>query len=156
MTASGNFTFDQVQSEGPIDSPFSAKVWLIEDKVLQAARQTPYLRVMLTQDDGVTIMVALAIGKSYQVAKNRYEVGKEYNFPGGTFRSKLREPEYQSWSTFPYNLWFNNNNEEFVGREHKDPISRQQSTSSASSQQPRFNTRGHAALGADTDDNWRR
>ncbi|OXA44481.1 hypothetical protein Fcan01_20862 [Folsomia candida] len=87
---------------------FLAGVYGIEEKV---ARETPYLRIMLTQDDGDTIMVAMAIGKSYHVAKNRYEVGNVYCFPRGMFEIRQRNVAIQSRSSYPFDLRFLNNSD---------------------------------------------
>ena len=64
-------------------SSFLAEVCCMEEGVLQSDRHTPYLRVMLTQDDGETIMDAIAIGNFYHVAKYVYKVHIYISIPDG-------------------------------------------------------------------------
>ncbi|OXA44866.1 ABC transporter B family member 12 [Folsomia candida] len=102
------FTFHQVNCAGRLGSTFLAEVcWMEEGVFQQSARPTPYLRVMLTQDDGETIMVAIATGNFYHVAKNLYQVGNVYCFPGGMFDIRPRTAQ-DSCSSYPFDLWFLN------------------------------------------------
>ncbi|OXA45232.1 uncharacterized protein LOC110857111 [Folsomia candida] len=100
------FTFNQANYVGRLESSFLAEVCCMEEGVLQSDRHTPYLRVMLTQDDGATIMVAIAIGNFYYVAKILYQVGNVYCFPRGMFEIRRRNLQFRSWSSYPYDLWF--------------------------------------------------
>ncbi|XP_035713739.1 uncharacterized protein LOC118438090 [Folsomia candida] len=101
------FTFHQANHVGRLDSSFLAEVcWMEEGVFEQSARPTPYLRVMLTQDDGETIMVAIATGNFYHVAKSLYQVGNVYCFPRGMF--EIRPRTSQNSSSYPYDLWFLN------------------------------------------------
>ncbi|OXA44389.1 uncharacterized protein LOC110857477 [Folsomia candida] len=147
------FTFHQANFVGRLETTFLAEVYAIEERVVQSAQQTPYLRIMLTQDDGDTIMVALAIGKFYHVANKLYKVGQVYCFPRGMFEIRPRNPVFQSWSSYPYDLLFRNDS-----GENKSPkISRRPPVendvnSVVSSRHQICRT----SLNADTDNNWRR
>ncbi|OXA45235.1 hypothetical protein Fcan01_20153 [Folsomia candida] len=101
------FTFPQINSAGRLESSFLAEVCCMEEGFLESARPTPYLRIMLTQNDGATVMVAIATGDFYDVAKSLYEVGKASWFPRGMFEIRPRTSQ-DSWSTYPYELWFLN------------------------------------------------
>ncbi|XP_035708031.1 uncharacterized protein LOC118435734 [Folsomia candida] len=105
MESNAEFTFAEIQEVGLLRSTFRARVYQIEDKILQSSG-TPYLRLILTQDFGKTLIVALSIGHSYQDVKNEYKVGEEYTFLGGTFSTKLRDQCFKSCSAFEYDLWF--------------------------------------------------
>ncbi|XP_035713546.1 uncharacterized protein LOC118438003 [Folsomia candida] len=98
------FTFHQANYVGRLESSFLAEVCWMEEGVLQSTRPTPYLRVMLTQDDGETVMVAIATGNFYHVAKNRYQVGNVYRFPRGMFEIRPRTSQ-DSCSSYLYDLW---------------------------------------------------
>ncbi|OXA44884.1 hypothetical protein Fcan01_20129 [Folsomia candida] len=82
-----NFTLDQANYVGRLESSFLAEVCRMEEGVLQSARLMPYLRVMLTQDGGATIMDAIAIGNFYHVEKYVYKKLKFYDISvrSGTF-----------------------------------------------------------------------
>ncbi|XP_021943185.1 uncharacterized protein LOC110841796 [Folsomia candida] len=101
MEQSHNITFDQIKKAGILRSPFTAKVNLIEEKRLTDA---PYLKLMLTQDEGANIIVVMAM--AYEKAKITYETGKQYQFDSGMFRVRAKNQNYRSWSTFNFDLWF--------------------------------------------------
>ncbi|XP_021961622.1 uncharacterized protein LOC110857317 [Folsomia candida] len=102
-----NFTLDQANYVGRLESSFLAEVCRMEEGVLQSARLMPYLRVMLTQDGGATIMDAIAIGNFYHVEKYVYKVGNVYRFPRGMFEIRPRTSQ-DSLSSYRYDLWFLN------------------------------------------------
>ncbi|OXA44480.1 uncharacterized protein LOC110857680 [Folsomia candida] len=137
------FTFHQANFVGRLETTFLAEVCGIEEKLAQ----TPYLRVMLTQDDGDTIMVAMAIGKAYHVAKNLYEVGKVYCFPRGMFKIRQRNVAIQSWSSYPFDLRFLNNSNKNESLKVSCPPTENQVQSVVSSH--------HSSMNADTDNDWK-
>ncbi|XP_035713545.1 uncharacterized protein LOC118438002 [Folsomia candida] len=102
------FTFDQANYVGRLESSFLAEVWWTQENFFeQFGRPIPYLRVTMTQDDGVSHMDAIAFGNSYHVVKNFYKLGKVYCFPRGMFEIRPRTSN-DTLSTYPYDLWFLN------------------------------------------------
>ncbi|OXA44921.1 uncharacterized protein LOC118437975 [Folsomia candida] len=111
------FTFHQANHVGRLECTFLAEVcWMEEGVFQQSARPTPYLRVMLTQDDGETVMVAIATGNFYHVAKSIYQVGNVYCFPRGMFEIRPRTSSQDSRSSYPYDLLFLNDSATSDGR----------------------------------------
>ncbi|XP_035714154.1 uncharacterized protein LOC118438303 [Folsomia candida] len=107
---------------------------------------------MLTQDDGDTIMVTLAIGKSYHLANKLYKVGQVYCFPRGMFEIRPRNPVFQSWSSYPYDLLFVNDSRKKESPKISHRPSVENDVESVVSSRHQI---CRTSLNADTDNNWR-